>query len=313
MQFDSLTYIINMHFNIIIMLFTVTIYKIAHVTSQHAHQHYSVTTQSGHPRVKVNIFKVVHSMYANAKSCVRKNGKFSKMFVCQIGVRQGGNLSPLLFAIFLNDFKFHMSRHYAGFPVVPRYMEMSVDTEEVCVLLRLWVILYADDTIILAKNAVDLQKALYALGDYCEQWKITVNVSKTKIIILSRGKIRTKPMFKINTEMIEVVDEFVYLGTPFSCNGSFKKAIKKQISQARCATYSLIAKAHQLFLPIDIVIQIYDQLVLPILLYGSEIWGFRDLAAIEMKYRTFLRGIMKLNKSTTNRMLYGVRVAYLRY
>ena len=37
---------------------------------------------------------------------------------------------------------------------------------------------------------------------------------------------------------------------------------------------SLIAKAHKLFLPIDIVIQLYDQLVLPILLYGSE---FGDL------------------------------------
>ena len=103
------------------------------------------------------------------------------MFDCQIGVRQGGNLSPLLFAIFLNDFKFYMSRHYAGIPVVPRDMEKSVDTE-VCVLLRLWVLLllYADDTIILAKNAGDLQKALDALGDYCEQWKITVNVSQTK-------------------------------------------------------------------------------------------------------------------------------------
>ena len=195
-----------------------------------------------------------------------------------------------------------MSRHYAGIPVVPRDVEKSVDTEEVCVLLRLWVLLFADDTIILAKNTGDLQKALDALGDYCEQWKITVNVSKTKIIILSRGKIRKKPMFRINTEMIEVVDEFVYFGTTFSCNGSFKKAIKKQISQA---TYSLIAKAHTLFLPIDTVIQLYDQLVLPILLYCSEIWGFSDLSAIEVTYRTFLRGIMQLNKSTTNCMLYG--------
>ena len=96
--------------------------------------------------VKGKIFKVVYSMHAKAKSCVRKNGKFSQMFDCEIGVRQGENLSPLLFAIFLNDFKFHMSRHYAGIPVAPRYMEKSVDTEE-CVLLRLWVLLYADDTI----------------------------------------------------------------------------------------------------------------------------------------------------------------------
>ena len=36
----------------------------------------------------------------------------------------------------------------------------------------------------IAKNTGDLQKALDALGDFCEQWKITVNVSKTKIIIL---------------------------------------------------------------------------------------------------------------------------------
>ena len=32
--------------------------------------------------VKGRIFRVVYSIYANAKSCVRKNGKFSKMFDC---------------------------------------------------------------------------------------------------------------------------------------------------------------------------------------------------------------------------------------
>ena len=69
--------------------------------------------------------------------------------------------------------------------------------------------------------------------------------------------------------------------------------------------FSLIAKAQRLNLAIDIVVELYDQLVLPILLYGSEIWGFSDISAIEVMYRKFLRGILKLNRSTANCMVYG--------
>ena len=55
------------------------------------------------------VLKAVQSIYANAKSVLRANGKLSEEFVCNIGVRQGENLSPLLFALFLNDFEEFMS------------------------------------------------------------------------------------------------------------------------------------------------------------------------------------------------------------
>ena len=43
------------------------------------------------------IFNVVHNMYNQAKSCVSlPDGSVSSMFQCDVGVRQGGNLSPLL-------------------------------------------------------------------------------------------------------------------------------------------------------------------------------------------------------------------------
>ena len=96
------------------------------------------------------------------------------------------------------------------------------------------------------------------------------------------------------------MDEYIYLG--ITCNGSLKKCITKQISQAKGAMFSLIAKDQRLNLPIDIVVELYD---LPILLYGSEIWGFSDISAIEVIYRKFLRGILKLNKSTANCMING--------
>ena len=42
-------------------------------------------------------------MYDGIKSCVQYNGCVSEFFPCLTGVRQGENLSPFIFSIFLND------------------------------------------------------------------------------------------------------------------------------------------------------------------------------------------------------------------
>ena len=60
------------------------------------------------------LLSVIRNLYCKAKSCVKSNGKLSDYFNCNRGVRQGENLSSLLFAIFLNDFEFSVSRKYAG-------------------------------------------------------------------------------------------------------------------------------------------------------------------------------------------------------
>ena len=53
--------------------------------------------------IKGKIFRVIYNMYADIKSWVRKHPELSDFFPWMTGVRQGENLSPFLFTVFLND------------------------------------------------------------------------------------------------------------------------------------------------------------------------------------------------------------------
>ena len=101
------------------------------------------------------------------------------------------------------------------------------------------------------------------------------------------------------------MESYIYLGTTINFNGKFTDAIEKQINQAHRRLFVIKSKKEKFNLPIDIVLDLFDKMILPILLYGSEIWGFENLESIEIFYRKFLKYILKVNSQTTDEMVYG--------
>ena len=144
-----------------------------------------------------------------------------------MGVCQGENLSPLLFAIFLNHLESSLRKdNVQGLNFINQLIKKNLSDDDVEMWLILYVLLYADDTIILAESSNDLQCALNSLKSYCSTWDLAVNTSKTKIVIFSKGKVRNKPTFYFGNDTIKVCDNYTYLGVIFNYNGNFKKAIK---------------------------------------------------------------------------------------
>ena len=113
------------------------------------------------------------------------------------------------------------------------------------------------------------------------------------------------PAFLFGHNQLEVVDEYTYLGIVFNYNGKFTKAISKQASQGRKAFYSLYNKVKKLYLPVDISLELFDQLVLPVMLYGCEVWGYSDLKELDILHRKYIKMLLGLYKCTPNVMVYG--------
>ena len=142
--------------------------------------------------------------------CRGQGGDVRVFFTCNAGVRQGENLSPLLFAIYLNDFQEYIRNSYGGLKYLESEVSDRLKSDNAKITLNLSCLLYADDTINLAETPEELQKALDAVDSYCQTWHLTVNASKTKIVIFSRGKVRRIPEFVYGGDTLEVVDDFVY-------------------------------------------------------------------------------------------------------
>ena len=78
-------------------------------------------------------------------------------------MRQGENLSPILLSLFLNDLNDFLSHSFNGLEHVTNSVHQTLDTHEVEVYMRLYMLLYADDTVLLAESAEELQAALNAI------------------------------------------------------------------------------------------------------------------------------------------------------
>lgn len=249
--------------------------------------------------IQGKVFKVIHNMYENIKSCIFANGSKSALFDSCTGLRQGENLSPILFSLYVNDLEGYLTDR--GVPTINFYL----NAQEAEPWFRLLILLYADDTVLLADSPAELQRCIDELVLYCKQWKLVINRGKTKAIVFERRRSANLPEFYIEGEPVESVTYFIYLGVIFNYTGSFQKCRKALSEQARKALFFVLNKVQEQSLDLDIALHLFDVMVASILTFGSEIWGFESLDLVEKLHLLFCKYILKLKRSTPNIMVYG--------
>lgn len=241
--------------------------------------------------VSGKMLKILRSMYEGVKLCVRNNGSLTDFFDSYMGLKQGEPLSPFLFIMFINDMQDHLA-------------DDSIDVftiEE----LQIYLLLFADDTALFSYSEQGLQILLNKLYNYCRKWGIEVNSDKTVVMVFRQGNRPSNISLKYDNKILKQVKTFTYLGVTLSSNGSFYQAQKSLSAQALKALYSLNSLFDNVNLDIEDKLKLFNSMVLPILCYGSEIWGFHKSPDIERVYLKFLKQILGVKQQTCSTAVYG--------
>ena len=82
---------------------------------------------------------------------------------------------------------------------------------------------YADDSVLISKSIFDLQNSLDSVHDYCQRWKLCVNIIKTKIVVFRKGgMLSINDIWFYGDSILEVVEHFSYLVIMLSSTEKFQ-------------------------------------------------------------------------------------------
>ena len=253
-------------------------------TISHSHMFYRLILEGLHGRT----LKVLQNMYSKLKSCTLFDDcNVSDSFDCEVGTRQGCMISPFLFIFYLNEFiKDCKDDECKGVYVDEMYRDVNM-------------LLYADDLVLIGDSIGRVQRLLTKLNDYCNKWGLKVNMGKTKMIVYRNGGI-VKGCEKcyFNCVKIDIVKHYNYLGVVFSSRLSWSPAQSLLASQGSKAMFLINKANYEYEFPYKSSQNLFKKCIIPIITYGSQIWGTQVNSSIESVLVSFCKKQLGVGSTT---------------
>jgi hypothetical protein len=182
--------------------------------------------------------RAVRAIYEDVPITISAPGLEGRVIHATQGLKQGCPLSPTLFSLYIADFEQRIlgaTQRGAAFDL-PLLVGSVVPP-----------LLYADDMALLATSAAGLQQQLRLLEQYSAERGLTVNLTKTDVMVLAgadseEGALRTmrRAQLTYGGKRLEGTTQFKYLGVMFHCTqplGESASACRAAVARFAAATF----------------------------------------------------------------------------
>ena len=204
-------------------------------------------------RCPIKFIELLDNWYDKCHTCVKWGNSFSHFIKLNAGVRQGGVLSPVLFAVYVNDILVLLQSSGLGCQI-NRFCCNSF--------------MYADDLLLLSISVSDIQKMIDICKKELDWLDMRVNINKSSFLrIGKRYNTSTSDVFISDTPIaksneIKYLGIYIKSGRNFSCNMHCAK-----IKYFRCLN-GILGKVGTSS-SIDIILSLVSSFATPVLLYGN--------------------------------------------
>ena len=247
-------------------------YKKAFDTVEHSRVIQALTKQGVEPKYSRILRKLYNETYA--KVTTEREGDEFKI---ERGVRQGDPISPKLFTSLLEDI----------------FQELDWESKYGIKLngFRLTNLRFADDVVLFARNAQDLQTMIQNLNSCSKKAGLEMNMNKTQVMTNSQPT-----AIKVESAELQYVEDYTYLGQLIGFKNNMDKELKRRIALAWKTFWTLKFILLDKKLNRKIKIKALESCVFPSLLYGCQTWNLtekqkKDLQTCQRKMERKILGL----------------------
>ena len=243
--------------------------------------------------IRGRMWRMIDTLYTNTKASISHNQHRSLIYEILQGVKQGCNLSPALYALFLNDLSRVLKTVDAGI-----WVKGAGEGDAT----RVNHLLYADDLILLAESQAQLQKLADIVTEYAHKWRFEMNLKKTKVVVFEEEPSHRQQTCRITTRgrVIDMAQGYKYLGVHFS---AFRRNRWEQHKEdvlgriRKCINVSHNFGTRKGKLPVKVAKLVFTALIRPTMDHGVEVWGPDDWPEAEVLQRKFYRQLVNGSSS----------------
>jgi Reverse transcriptase (RNA-dependent DNA polymerase) len=216
-----------------------------------------------------------------------------------VGVKQGCPLSPTLFGLYIDGLQHHVASEC---PAAGPALQSAPH-------VRLSLLIYADDTAILANSAQELQQLLTSVDSWCCTQGMTISIVKSEVMVFNCKSPEQLVNVSVQGKQLPVSRVFKYLGVWFHFRKGAAHNVQKAAARGKFAIACMHRKLYELDVGsnVNLSLNLYHSLVLPAMLYGCEVWGTCALGCKapadsgvlpEQVHRNFIRFALKMRHKT---------------